>query len=896
MLKRLSKNCIKEANILGTGPCKGNYLAGDILKFVNTFVTLKPTQKPYVFRPHMIANFCTTFDLDFRFREETVIADDEIIEIAKKCQKFTEEITGKVVQIMITRKNCKVYPKESKREGKFFASGCHFYFCKHRFTKSEMVAVRQKMNTEVLSEKFNFLGIEEIIDTCVFPFGNTGIYLLGSPKPGTAYRHEFLAVIAEENEVVECNESFDREHVQLFFENQVVPEDCYISVNEVEVVGKSAEKLAKKKKEFRPSVENYVLEMRDDWNFNLKYFFEVMKDYRDEIGMYENWKTLCWFLKETNIPSDHLAKALNTFFEPEKPEENFKMMENRQIRTSCKLLCLKRKELIEIMGNCGVEFDYWKLFFPHRFDTIDDVYGICHNTVVWDNKHQHKNKLKQCFSSVRQKGNPVIHYKRKDLIGVRKMSTQQLRVHHTTGDYDDVFLFYKDEDKKGNEVIVRKKLSAVVKDLAAEQELHVYTGIVCVPYFRECSTHPHLLNIYEPPDIAFYKSTKPFKFEGSVWWKHLTEIIAKEDSYKVEWIFTYIATKIQSPARKVEKTLVLVAETTGCGKSSFFHFMTALLGVNNCFEFTDVGQLKQKFNAHLSGKLLVLVDDIDKLTKKQQDALKTTCTQKHFKVEKKGFDSTLEKCFFDSILTSNTENNIFISCEDRRTEPIYVSDKYRQSEKNKWFWDEFYSGLEDMCKMKVIYEYFANYKIKLDIRNKDVRFDRVKLQERKAGSLGMSFEFLRTMFEDPHWIPSDTEVFKNGVVRVGSQRLFDVFQYWKKNNGITMPKKRSSFEQDLLSIGFETVRRRRNGGRSRKYELSPLKIQTALLKFGKVDVLQGGLEDTIESWKDSRRMEIFAGEGHGFVPEGQAGQEWDSEGQQACPVVLEESPCKVIEI
>jgi hypothetical protein len=75
-----------------------------------------------------------------------------------------------------------------------------------------------------------------------------------------------------------------------------------------------------------------------------------------------------------------------------------------------------------------------------------------------------------------------------------------------------------------------------------------------------------------------------------------------------------------------------------------------------------------------------------------------------------------------------------------------------------------------------------------------------------------------------------------------------------------------------------------------------LKIQTALLKFGKVDVLQGGLEDTIESWKDSRRMEIFAGEGHGFVPEGQAGQEWDSVGQHACPVVLEESPCKVIEI
>ena len=865
MLKRLSNDCIKEANILGTGPCRGNYYANDILKFVKSFATLKPTQKPYVFRPHMIPNFCTTFDFDFRFREETVINDEEIYELAQKCQKFTEEVTGKVVQIMITRKNCKVYPKHSKKEGDFYASGCHFYFCKHRFTKSEMVAVRMKMNKEVLSERFNFLGIEEIIDTCVFPFGNTGIYLLGSPKPGTVYRHEFLAVIVEDGEVVECNDTFDREHLMLFFKNQVVAEDCYISENVVEIEDKTARKLAQVKKKFRPPVENYVLEMRDDWNFNLKYFFEVLKDYRDEFGTYENWKTICWFLKETNIPSDVLAKAMNTFFQPDKPEENFNMMKDRVIRTSCKLLCLKRKELVGLLDDFMVEYNYWKLFFPHRFDTINDVYGICHNTVVWENKHQHKDKLKQCFSSLRTKSKPMIHYKRRDMIGIRKMSSQQLRINHCTGEYDDVYLYYHDEDKKGNAVITRKKLSSVVNELAAEQELHVYNGMVCVPYFKECVTNSHLLNIYEPPDIAFYKAVKPFVFEGSVWWKHLTEIIAKEDAYKMEWIFTYIATKIQHPARKVEKTLILVAETTGCGKSSFFHFLAALLGVNNCFEFTDVEQLKQKFNAHLSGKLLVLVDDIDKLTKKQQDALKTTCTQKNFKVERKGFDSTMEKCFFDSILTSNTENNIFISCEDRRTEPIYVSDKYRQSAENKWFWDEFYSGLEDMCKMKTIYEYFANYEIKLDIRNKDVRFDKAKLQERKAGSLPMAFEFLRTMFDDPHWMQYGTEVYKNGVIRVGSQRLFDVFQDWKKKNGITMPKKKSSFEEDMKSIGIETVRRLVKGTRKRKYELSPLKIQTALLKFGKVDVLQGGLEDMIESWNPTTKD--FPGEGHGFCPE-----------------------------
>ena len=665
MLKRLEKDCIKDANILGTGECRGNYYVDDILKFVEFYVSLRPSQKPYVFRPHKIPNFCTTFDFDFRFREEIVIDDKEIIEMAQKCQKFTSEVTGKDVGIMITRKNCKVYPKESKKEGKFYASGCHFYFCKHRFTKSEMVAVRQKMNDEVLTDRLNFLGVDEIIDTCVFPFGNTGIYLLGSPKPKTPYRHEFLAVIDEDGEAIECNDVFDKEHILLFFREQVVSEDCYISVNEVEVVGEEAKKLAKPKKKFRPLVENYVLEMRNDWNFNLKYFFELMKDYRDEIGTYENWKNLCWFLKETNIPSDDIAKAMNVFFQPDKPEENFKMMENREVRTSCKIYCLKRKKLVELLYDSCVEYDYWKLFFPHRFDTIDDVLGICHNTVVWENKHQHKDKLKQCFSSVLNfhTGEHFAHFKYRQVIGDEDTGITQLRIHHsTTGKFCDAYIYYKDLDKDDNEVILRMKLSRMINELCDEQELHVYSRVICKPYFGRCTTHPHLLNIYEPPDIAFYKAVKPFKFEGSIWWKHLTEIIAKEDPYKIDWIFTYIATKIQQPARKIEKILVLVAETTGCGKTSFYHLLRRLLGFNNCFELTDVKQVNQKFNAHLSGKLLVLVDDISKFTKREQDAFKTTCTQKNFKVEKKGVDSTLERCYFDTILTSNTENNIFISC------------------------------------------------------------------------------------------------------------------------------------------------------------------------------------------------------------------------------------------
>ena len=85
--RRINKNeTHDDANILGSGKNRGNYIAKDVHKFIEMFLTLKPNQKCFIFRPHKIPNFCTTFDRDFRFKEEIVIKNEEILEYAFRLQ------------------------------------------------------------------------------------------------------------------------------------------------------------------------------------------------------------------------------------------------------------------------------------------------------------------------------------------------------------------------------------------------------------------------------------------------------------------------------------------------------------------------------------------------------------------------------------------------------------------------------------------------------------------------------------------------------------------------------------------------------------------------------------------------------------------------------------------
>ena len=90
-------------NILGVGPLKGKWQTSCLKWLIKKYVK-DQNQRPYILKTKLFPNFCTVFDLDFRFKEHTEVSHSDLIGFAQKLREITKDITGKDVRILITRK------------------------------------------------------------------------------------------------------------------------------------------------------------------------------------------------------------------------------------------------------------------------------------------------------------------------------------------------------------------------------------------------------------------------------------------------------------------------------------------------------------------------------------------------------------------------------------------------------------------------------------------------------------------------------------------------------------------------------------------------------------------------------------------------------------------------
>ena len=563
-----------------------------------------------------------------------------------------------------------------------------------------------------------------------------------------------------------------------------------------------------------------------------------------------------WFLKETNIPTNVLVKELNAFHQTDRPEENLKMLKDRPARTSDKIYKRKRDKLVKMMNEDMQDFQISHtdaLFFPKTCNHIEDIYALCDRTIVWNNLYDVYGKMRECFSEIRNfGGSSCIHYKYKSTIGVFKSNSVQFRTCHAIKPPADKNLYYIKEtvDKNGTVKtnIVPIKLSALIERMQLDEEFHVYNRTISYPYLKKNPINRTILNMWQQPDLVFYKQIYTPDIRKHAIWDHLTTVMAWNDPYKTEYIHTYVAMKIQEPHRKVEKILTLCNEVTGCGKTSFFHLLTALLGRNLTFELRKVEELTDKFNAHLHNILVVLCDDIHKLSRKQQQNLKTVCTEKNVKIERKGIDASKEEAFYDTICTTNFLDQLWVDAQDRRNEIVHVNPCKKQSKSTVNYWNEFYEGLKDLDRMKGFFDYFANYNIKLDIRSKTCRFDDKVLKQRVSDSLPLAHEYLINFFDRAQFFKNEIEleVFYNGHVWVSKGRLYDGFKRFVVEVGSQNKPTMKSFMTGLRNIGIDVERKRCSelfSGQKRRIELSPKILQNALNKqYGSVEVLYSGFK------------------------------------------------------
>ena len=173
-----------------------------------------------------------------------------------------------------------------------------------------------------------------------------------------------------------------------------------------------------------------------------------------------------------------------------------------------------------------------------------------------------------------------------------------------------------------------------------------------------------ILNKFEAFDNAVYIKTKDESFEKMLY--HIKYIVCNGDESCYNYMMNWIAFKLQKPNKKLEVGILLHG-LEGCGKNIFVEIIKELIGEKYIFQTGNIEDLTKGFNSHLSGKLLIIADEVIAYAGyKISDMLKNLITCPTLTITKKGMDGVKEKSFHSMICTTNNENSLRITENERR--------------------------------------------------------------------------------------------------------------------------------------------------------------------------------------------------------------------------------------
>ena len=272
---------------------------------------------------------------------------------------------------------------------------------------------------------------------------------------------------------------------------------------------------------------------------------------------------------------------------------------------------------------------------------------------------------------------------------------------------------------------------------------------------------------------------------------HIREVWCCNNDIQYKYILSWFAQIIQTPYKKTGVALVLYGRQ-GTGKSLPLDIMLEyVFGKDISLATTGIGRLTGNFNNSLRGKLFTKCDEVSNINSGNEnfhavfDKMKDNITGNLLEIEQKGKDCLQIDNINNFVFTTNNSFSIKIEENDRRYNPLEVSDKYM---KNHEYFDNFLEVLSNENAGNHILTYFLQYKDLVDVRKiptSELKNDMIR--KSKHNSVRFIEEGLDEIIDDINqnknrkleelydWKDPDG----NNAITVGN--LYDVYINWTQS-------------------------------------------------------------------------------------------------------------------
>ena len=764
----------------------------------------------------------------------------------------------------------------------YFCVGAHLYLPSLWLTKSESSALRnQVLDTIKMHFKFNFQNSnEDVIDSRVFPNRTNGLVLVGDYKnvsSGGQYLPRLCISFENGNyEIEKCN--LTKELFNILYKSLLFSSDFQIKENKIvmEVNRGVPETRVEKPK------EEIVLQSspKECGEFDLRAFLECTSNHTPS---HDEWLSIIAFSKSVGLKKKFTCDLCNQFWKPSNNRESYTLWNNLTKKCSFS----KGTIIWYLREYANDEFDE-SLIFPkrvfqyyseaHQFmvarnrtwdlatieDFCDSVFGFVakQKKYVYKDRVVKSDKFGNEFNEISTVYVDKRPYSGEDAILITlSRSFEEVKKYvkkrcpkQTSRNLKDVELYLATQKiLTGEETDMCKKasleklydlepseisLGKVLKSRNSKGFVMRYGSMTYCPYLKIDPTPADVYNTFTGFPLIDYTPTQEFNVKDTMIWKWLFEVYANCDQKKFEYILDSHTSKLLHPEVRSERLWVLLSSEHGVGKTSYFHWWRSLTSSEHVLFYHDYKTFADGFNMLQANKLLVYIDDISGISKSESQSFNSRITLVSMKFnEKNEKPFVLDVC--DEIVVSTNENNILYSTnEDRRQLYIRCSGKYKQ---DKNFFKPLYAEFNNKNVMKAWFDFLISRKCNPDFNFQDDPF-KEETQRQKNYNMKATWQFMLDFFSRENWpilfkphfiMPmawgrayefkiikkkiDDPALMKgDSVLLICADRLYELYLSFmgKFNSGCRKVKVTTFFEQ-LEPLGIKKYRKRKLKDKSR---------------------------------------------------------------------------------